>query len=238
MLYSIIPPALVVLSLVGIIIILMKKAPQMARLEDNKNLFSEEERKERELSARYAALKRENRKSFKEFFLATITGIVGALKGLGLFFIRFFGSGKAALRKINDDAKAKIEARGAAKKHPRQEEAQNDFFRRRADRQIRIADEERYAPEELQEELERAASASQKEEKKAEKKDLFEKILIDRIASNPKDIEAYERLGEYYLEIENWEYGKECFKQVIKLNPRNINARSRMRKLEKILSKR
>ena len=62
--------------------------------------------------------------------------------------------------------------------------------------------------------------------------------LIDRIAANPKDIEAYERLGEYYLEIENWNYAKECFKQVLKLNPRNIGARSRMRKLERILSRR
>ena len=83
-----------------------------------------------------------------------------------------------------------------------------------------------------------AKAVQPKVEKKVVKKDLFEKILIDRIASNPKDIEAYERLGEYYLEIESWNYAKECFKQVIKLNPRNIGARSRMRKLERILSRR
>jgi len=237
MLYSIIPPALVVMSLVGIIIFLMKKAPAMAHLEDNKNLFSEEDRKERELSARYAALKRENRKSFKDNLFLVVTKIAGMLKGLGLFFLRFFGSGKTVLRKMNDEAKAKLEAKVMLEGHHRQDEMPDDFFRRRSDKQIRVADEETYAPEELQEELERVAKVLPKEEKKAEKKDLFEKILIDRIASNPKDIEAYERLGEYYLEIENWEYGKECFKQVIKLNPRNVNARSKMRKLEKILSK-
>lgn len=236
MLYSIIPPALVVISLVGIIIILMKKAPAVARLEDNKNLFSEEDREEKELSARYAALKKENRKSFREKFFPAVASAAGKLKQSGSLFARFFGSGKAALRKMNDDAKAKIEARGMSRNRHEQDEMRDNFFQRKSDRQIRIADEERYAPEELQEKAERAA-VPQKEEKKAEKKDLFEKILIDRIASNPKDIEAYERLGEYYLEIENWEYGKECFKQVIKLNPRNINARSRMRKLEKILSK-
>ena len=71
----------------------------------------------------------------------------------------------------------------------------------------------------------------------AEKKDLFEKILIERIAANPKDIEAYERLGEYYMEIENWNYAKECFKQVLRLNPSSTNVRSKMRELERLLGK-
>jgi tetratricopeptide (TPR) repeat protein len=68
-------------------------------------------------------------------------------------------------------------------------------------------------------------------------KDILEKILIERIAANPKDVEAYERLGEYYFEIENWEYAKECFKQIIKLNPENKNVRTKMKELEKILAK-
>lgn len=232
MLYSIIPPALVIISLVGIIIILMKKAPQVARLEDGRKLFSEEEKNERELSARYAALKRENRKSFKERSLAIITKTGGASKGTLSFFGRFFRSGKSALGKINESARAKIEAKAISRKRQVPEEAEENFFQRRIDKQIQITDEEEYFPEGLV-----GSSGAEPEEKKVEKKDIFEKILIDRIASNPKDIEAYERLGEYYLEIESWEYAKECFKQVIKLNPRNINARSRMRKLEKILSK-
>jgi len=212
----------------------MKKAPAVARLEDNQNLNSAEEEKEKELAARYAALKKENRKSFKDKIVVKVTAA-------GLFFVNFFSAGKSTLQKINDGAKAKIEANRIAKNHKTQKEAQDDFFRRRADSQIQIVDEEQYFPEAAPAEtLEETEMAVKKEESesKAEKKDLFEKILIDRIASNPKDIEAYERLGEYYLEIENWEYAKECFKQVIKLNPRSINARSRMRKLERILSKR
>ncbi len=70
-----------------------------------------------------------------------------------------------------------------------------------------------------------------------ERKDIFEKILIDRIAVNPKDIEAYERLGEYYSEIENWEYAKECFKQVIRLDNKNISVKIKMKRLERLLSK-
>ena len=235
MLYSIIPPALVVMSLVGIIIFLMKKAPEVARLEDKPILISAEEQKEQELSARYAALKKENRKSFKDVAAASGVKTMGILKKAALFFGKFFTSGKSALGRINDGAKAKLEAGKLSKRQSLQKEESSDFFQRQAGHRMEVIDEEEYMPEEAATITE---AVQPRVEKKVEKKDLFEKILIDRIAGNPKDIEAYERLGEYYLEIESWNYAKECFKQVIKLNPRNIGARSRMRRLEKILGKR
>ena len=71
---------------------------------------------------------------------------------------------------------------------------------------------------------------------KTEIKDRLEELLIERIAANPKDIEAYERLGQYYMEIENYEFGKECFKQVVKLSPTNRNAKYALKKLERLLS--
>jgi len=74
--------------------------------------------------------------------------------------------------------------------------------------------------------------------KPVEIKDRLEELLIERIAINPKDTEAYERLGEYYLEIESWTDAKECFKQVIKLDPKNRNAKYRIRRLETILTAR
>jgi len=73
---------------------------------------------------------------------------------------------------------------------------------------------------------------------KPEIKNRLERILIERIASNPKDTEAYERLGEYYFEIENYEHSKECFKQVVKLDTMNVNAKDKMKKLERLLSRR
>lgn len=63
-------------------------------------------------------------------------------------------------------------------------------------------------------------------------KGRLEKLLIERIAANPKDIEAYERLGEYYFDIGNLTHSKECFKQIVKLDRNNINARAKLRKLE------
>jgi cytochrome c-type biogenesis protein CcmH/NrfG len=68
-------------------------------------------------------------------------------------------------------------------------------------------------------------------------KSRLEELLIERVASNPRDIEAYERLGEYYLEMESFEFAKECYKQILKLNPSNRNAKYKIRRLENLLSK-
>lgn len=65
-------------------------------------------------------------------------------------------------------------------------------------------------------------------------KNKMEEALIKRIAINPKDIEAYERLGDYYLESNNPEDSLECFKQVLKLSPSHQKARMRVRRLEKV----
>ncbi len=67
-------------------------------------------------------------------------------------------------------------------------------------------------------------------------KDRLEELLIERIAANPKDLEAYERLGQYYMEIKGYTDAKECFKQVIKLDPGNRNAKYRLKRLETLLA--
>lgn len=66
-------------------------------------------------------------------------------------------------------------------------------------------------------------------------KNKMEDALIKRIAVNPKDIEAYERLGDYYLESGNMQDSLECFRQVLRLSPTHHKARLRIRRLEKAL---
>jgi tetratricopeptide (TPR) repeat protein len=68
-------------------------------------------------------------------------------------------------------------------------------------------------------------------------KNKFEEILIERIATDPRDLEAYERLGDYYMERKNYQDAKECYRQVLKLSPINRKARIKMRKLERILGR-
>jgi cytochrome c-type biogenesis protein CcmH/NrfG len=65
-------------------------------------------------------------------------------------------------------------------------------------------------------------------------KNQLEDALIKRIAINPRDIEAYERLGDYYLENSNFQDSLECFKQVLHLSPAHHKARLRIRRLEKM----
>ncbi|MDD5464499.1 MAG: hypothetical protein PHP62_05085, partial [Candidatus Moranbacteria bacterium] len=68
-------------------------------------------------------------------------------------------------------------------------------------------------------------------QKMVKEKNQLEEALIKRIAVNPRDIEAYERLGDYYLEGDNFQDSLECFKQVLRLSPAHHKARLRIRRL-------
>lgn len=76
------------------------------------------------------------------------------------------------------------------------------------------------------------------EKKKTAEKQQMEEILIERIASNPRDMEAYERLGDYYMEQSNLQDAKECYRQVLRLSPVHRLAKIKIRKLERLLEKR
>jgi tetratricopeptide (TPR) repeat protein len=66
--------------------------------------------------------------------------------------------------------------------------------------------------------------------------DAYETSLIERIALNPRDVEAYEILGDYYIDRKNFSDAKDCYKQVLKLNPMSRGAKMRMRRLERVLA--
>jgi tetratricopeptide (TPR) repeat protein len=72
-----------------------------------------------------------------------------------------------------------------------------------------------------------------RETRKKIEKSALESALIERIAENPKDLEAYERLGAYYVENKNFPDALECFKQVLKFSPGNRKAKTQLKKLEK-----
>jgi tetratricopeptide (TPR) repeat protein len=65
----------------------------------------------------------------------------------------------------------------------------------------------------------------------------YEEMLVERIAYNPHDVEAYELLGDYYINQRNFEDAKECYKQILKLSPGSRSAKVRIRRLEHILAK-
>lgn len=61
---------------------------------------------------------------------------------------------------------------------------------------------------------------------------MKEEALIHRIAENPKDVEAYRELGDYYMSIGNIKDAKDSFKMVLKLRPRDLKAKSSLREIE------
>ena len=78
------------------------------------------------------------------------------------------------------------------------------------------------------------ATATMPQQTRLKEKNKLEDALIKRIAINPRDIEAYERLGDYYLENENFQDSLECFRQVLRLSPAHHKARLRIRRLERM----
>lgn len=82
---------------------------------------------------------------------------------------------------------------------------------------------------------EKESEATETEETLPEVKTQLEDILVERIAANPRDLEAYERLGEYYMEQGNVQDAKECYRQVLRLSPVHRLAKIKIRRLEKML---
>lgn len=66
-----------------------------------------------------------------------------------------------------------------------------------------------------------------------ERKEELESILVERIASDPRDIEAYERLGDYYVSQENHVDAEACYKQVLKLNPQSLSVRNKLSRFKR-----
>jgi len=223
MLYSIIPPILVILSLLGIILFLMKKAPQIAQLDEenfksvkSKNLKINSEKTNNRLKKTTQKFNR----IFKWLgsFLFIWKKIVRRKKKTKLKKDKV-----RELENINEEELfiQEIEVDNVKKnnQHPKNTEKKlEDFFGQNKKIVRPTISKKVVKPQKI-------------------KENQFEKKLINKIAANPKDIKAYKQLGEYYMKIKSWNYAKECFKQIIKLNPGNINARIKIRKLERLLNK-
>ncbi|NBP55228.1 tetratricopeptide repeat protein [bacterium] len=59
--------------------------------------------------------------------------------------------------------------------------------------------------------------------------EYMEKRYIDRIVANPKDIEAYKKLGDLYVDMRNYKDALEAFEYVLKLKPNDTMASRRVK---------
>lgn len=244
MLYSIIPPILIVLSLIGIIVFLTKKSSALPDLpeEDIFGLADHPEAPEKKtrISGITGKFKAINREAFKHYLLVALEKVAGKFK---IFFLKMEALSGKMRDRIRDKRKGFFHH---AKNNIFEESQENDIMDRLREYDLKKNQSDSHAPKAIavaEEEIEKPArpTVSEKVVKprrvKAEIKDRLEELLIERIAVNPKDIEAYERLGEYYMEIESYEFAKECYKQILKLSPSNRNVKYKMRRLENLLSK-
>ncbi len=58
-----------------------------------------------------------------------------------------------------------------------------------------------------------------------------EKVLIDLIAKDPRNVSAYRQLGFLYCEQGNKEDAKNCFRQVLKLSPDDLEVIAKMKEI-------
>lgn len=170
--------------------------------------------------------------SVKHGFFLTLEKMTRKFKVMFLKLENKFTSWNESIREKRKNHSEGMTAEGG------EEQITKGGFRRQSRVDQRLNRETAFIRESLGERLSRpmvSEKATMPKAAEPEIKDRLEKLLIERIAVNPKDTEAYERLGEYYFEIRNYNYAKECFKQVIKLNPANQDAKNRMKRLERIL---
>lgn len=247
MLYSTIPPILIIISLAGIIIFFMKKAPQIAKLNDEDAL--EKEQIEAMATKGFfgkigLGIKNIDFGGVKHFFLVIFDKLTRKAR---IFFLRLESKSKnindSIRTKRNGDGNRKSEEQPAGgdaviEKLNSYEPQRNSYLAemRNVLKKERVVEKKAVEPEEKIVKpmvSDRVATPSGR----AEMKDRLEGLLIERIAANPRDVEAYERLGEYYMEIDSMNDAKECFKQVLKLDPKNRNVKYRMRVLESMIHK-
>jgi len=243
MLYSVIPPILLVLSVIGIIIFFVKKAPEAERL-------SEESGKDSRIGS--SAMISKDRvgnvkmSAGKQIGLAILEWIVGMLRKFFFISEKSFGKmignikekrNSRSERKIHESKKRENYLIEKLNSYDPETEAPAEQQRKKPEaRESRVPYDEKPVRPMLSD---RVVVPNMEERKKKEEqiRERLENILIERIAMNPRDTEAYERLGEYYFDLENYDHAKECFKQVIKLDPTNRSVKYKMKKLETLLSR-
>lgn len=268
MLYSIIPPILIIVSLVSIILFLMKKSSKVANISIEEIIREEEERRItmedagffQKINLKIKGLKWDD---VKHYLLAILENITRKSRVIFLKLESKFGN-------WSSDIRAKRKARAEKKIALESHLEEKNIIQKLQEYKLEKSSRPKYVPEEKAKEaeiiisetfisssmIEDEAGSSEKnmpvteEEKiikpiisekivkprKHEIRDRLEELLVERIAVNPKDIEAYERLGQYYMEIKSHEDAKECFKQVIKLDPGNRNAKYKLKRLESLLA--
>jgi hypothetical protein len=226
-----------VLSLAAIIAFLFKKSKKVSEIKEAQSLpagLDEEKGFSKKIRKSFEKI---NLRETKHGFLTFLEKIVGKIRNAFLKMEVVFGGWVQSLRKKRNKELIKTkeqtkeaEIMGKIKDYKFEDLKKDVSLSRPVSMINKESEEEKIIKPIISEKV-------VKPRIQTEIRSRLEELLIERVASNPRDIEAYERLGEYYLEMESFEFAKECFKQILKLNPANRNAKYKIRRLENLLSK-
>lgn len=220
MLNYIIPPIVIVLSLAALIFFIFRRSSALS-----KELILEERRK---LTVKPGASKRKLFKLTQLILKVTEKG----MQYFKLFSLKFYNKADVWFHSVKKKREKRLKIAEEIKKDIIEVPDQNEIIVKEEKKlkidNITIKEKETEIRPMISNEVVRP-------EPKAGVKNEFERALIERIAFNPRDIEAYERLGDYYIEIGNFNDSLSCFDQVLKLSPVNRKAKIKLKRLQKIV---
>jgi thioredoxin-like negative regulator of GroEL len=222
MLYYIIPPIIIIISTSVLIYFLFRKAEQLPSLET----------KEVDLSEKNESIFFRIKEIISHGWLKLMERLMHRAKLISLKFHNISNERFHAIRKKRQERVDQEQEKDAIIAEIREENSRGDNAARNVvqlDGALEPHDKE---PKSL---IKPTIVHPDIRQTKMVAKSQLEDALIKRIAVNPRDIEAYERLGDYYMETSNQKDALECFKQVLKLNPQHHKAKLRVRRIEKAM---
>ena len=239
MFYSILPPIIVVLSLVGIIIFLVKKSSKIKKVYQD-DAIDVAKKESMGMNDTAISTDEQNEVSWKKaenFFLIGLEKTARRLRALFLKLEVWFSGLSGRIRNRRNGVSS-IVVKNNSEKEPEEKVLEKIISYKSKN----VSGNNTIIREKFGIDVETEKIAEPMISKKATLpravpgvKNKLEELLIERVAANPKDVEAYERLGEYYMEIETYNDAKECFKQVMKLSPTNRNVKYKIKRLERLL---
>jgi len=229
MLYLIIPPAVIIVSLVLLLFFLSRKIS---------NFSDEENAKLSEESQQAKTIKRLKKFSFSKISALTFNFLEIISQWFKVLFLKFHNIADKCFHSIKE--KKIKNGFSSSQKNFLEKKAARKFIPRGllARKKIEKTGKSDKRVSDISNRPMVSRKAAQPEDFRGRSiiKDKLEETLIERISINPRDLEAYERLGDYYIERQNFKDALECYRQVLKLSPVNYKARVKIRKLEKFLN--
>ena len=216
MLNYILPPILIIISVSALIMFLFKKA---AQIPADDFIADEYKREEQKNGTKMVSM-------LGQFSLKFLERLIHRAKLLSL---KFHNVSNVWFQTIREKRQKNAQLQKEA-----EEKKNEQMIIDRQRRESGVVQDENFAPIEIEPRPMVRAKMTMPQPKPAKEKNQLEEVLIKRIAMNPKDIEAYERLGDYYLENANAQDSLECFKQVLKLSPTHQKAKLRIKRLERL----